>query len=176
MRGPPAARPSPTRAESVEHRRDAIQHRVTFGDRPRIDVPPSDRDSQRRACLAVRPRRRREPRDAIAAAAGIAFANVERDGRKRAAELLAEIAVALPNARNDRAKSLDREDRHLEDIKRGGAGGRFFLHARTQRKKRDSASRVARKVLALARFFRARACKKNRPPAGLAASPSAEDI
>src|SRR5260370_36106466 len=90
-------------------------------------------------------------------------------------KLLGEGPVASGDARHGGAKRRDRLDGGVENVKRWrvarGAGSRFFLHAPSPRKKRDSASRVTFATCGGWRAcFACRAGKKNRLPASPSSS------
>ena len=86
----------------------------------------------------------------MTAAAPVALRKSEHDRAESPSKLLAEIAIVLANASNERTKASNGLNRNIESLK-----GRFRLHARLKRKNRDDAKIVSRlKTVASARFFR----------------------
>ena len=80
-----ARAPSVSRAEAVEHGRDAVEQLLARLDRERFDVAPSDRRTQPGSCLAVGASSGGEARDAMTALAAVAFGDVEDNRAERRA-------------------------------------------------------------------------------------------
>ena len=104
-----------TRAQAVEHPRDAIEKRVAPLEIVGLDVAPSDRHAQRGARLGIGPRGGREARETMTALAAVALRDVEGAGAERASKLLSQIAVVVADLRDRMAKNFDSADGEVQN-------------------------------------------------------------
>jgi hypothetical protein len=124
-------------AEPVEHCRDAVEELLAALHITRAHVLPGDCDAQSGANFCVGACGGGEAGRSVAAIGAASLADVERDRAESAADLLAEIAIVLPDADHDGAKRLDGGDGEIEDLESGG-GWRGGVHAPLSRNKHDA--------------------------------------
>jgi hypothetical protein len=105
-----AARPSTSCAEAMEHGGDAVEELLALLNLPDAHVSPRNGDAQGGADLGIRSGGGGEAGGAIAAIGTGRLPDVESNRAESAADLLAEIAVALPDASDDGPERLDGED------------------------------------------------------------------